>query len=105
MVLIERKKCENVLEARKHERFLIETMNATLNKSIPSRTKSEYDRETRSILHECNCGGKYKIQHRAEHYKTKKHQLYLQNNQTPETPTEPPTDDEANSIVSSNSDH
>ena len=79
-------------------------MGSSLNKSIPSRTKSEYDKETRSILHECNCGGKYKIQHRAEHYKTKKHQLYLQNNpvETPET-TEP--DDDANSIVSSNSEH
>ena len=33
--------------------------------------------ERRSQNFDCECGGKYSIQHRARHFKTKKHQNYL----------------------------
>ena len=42
MVLLDRIKCHDKLDALKYERDLIERHNATLNKNIPSRTTREY---------------------------------------------------------------
>jgi hypothetical protein len=42
MVLIENYSCENRLDALKRERHWIETLQAKLNKVIPTRTKQEY---------------------------------------------------------------
>ena len=39
MILIEKTECENLLDALKREREHIETLHATLNKRVPSRTK------------------------------------------------------------------
>jgi hypothetical protein len=43
MILLETTSCNNVLEARRRERELIEQLGATLNKHLPSRTKQEYN--------------------------------------------------------------
>jgi hypothetical protein len=32
--------------------------------------------------HDCECGGKYKMKHRAEHNNSKKHKKYLEGNKT-----------------------
>ena len=42
MILIEDYSCENKLQATQRERYWIETLNATLNCNIPSRTYQEY---------------------------------------------------------------
>ena len=42
MILIEECDCKNRLEAEQKERHFIETLNATLNQLIPSRTQKEY---------------------------------------------------------------
>jgi hypothetical protein len=42
MILIERISCEDELDARRKERKFIEDLKATLNSSIPSRTKKEW---------------------------------------------------------------
>ena len=42
MILIETKKCENSLDAKRFERKSIEELNAMLNMIIPTRTKQEY---------------------------------------------------------------
>jgi len=47
MVMIEQHSCENKLEAHKRERYWLETLNATLNIQIPSRTDEEYDKNYR----------------------------------------------------------
>jgi hypothetical protein len=42
MVLIGRKQCADKLEAEKHDREYIESLNATLNSYIPTRTQKGY---------------------------------------------------------------
>ena len=42
MIEIEKYSCNDINEAFKQERFWIETLKATLNKVIPSRTKAEW---------------------------------------------------------------
>lgn len=36
-------------------------------------------KQERAVKINCDCGGKYRIQHKATHYKTKKHQEYIKN--------------------------
>ena len=42
MILIENFPCDTKLELHKRERYWLETLGATLNKEIPSRSKKEY---------------------------------------------------------------
>lgn len=40
-----------------------------------------YDKkEYKNKKHNCDCGGKYTNNHKAEHMKSKKHQVYVENN-------------------------
>ena len=52
MVLIEEYSCENKLYATQRERYWVETLHATLNSYIPSRTKKEYYEENKEYLQE-----------------------------------------------------
>jgi hypothetical protein len=45
MVLIEKYPCDDNLELHQRERYWIEELNASLNKSIPSRNQQEYQKE------------------------------------------------------------
>jgi len=54
MIIIEEYPCENVDEARLRERYWLETLGATLNKYIPSRTRQEYVEQNREIIYEKN---------------------------------------------------
>jgi hypothetical protein len=48
MVMIETYPCKNVYEAHSRERHWIETLNAKLNISIPTRTRQEYYEDNKS---------------------------------------------------------
>lgn len=91
MILIERYPCHTRFEKESRERYWIESLNATLNIVIPTRTHKEYYqknadklvenqqeyRQNNNNLIECNCGKitiKYNMSH---HNKTKIHQKYL----------------------------
>jgi hypothetical protein len=102
MVEIEKFPCANKNEAEKRERYWIETLQAKLNKLIPTRTPSEYyednkgkkldyqkayreDNKEKNCLKvkekfTCSCGGKYTYAHKIHHTKTKQHQEYLNSN-------------------------
>jgi hypothetical protein len=45
MIVIEKYPCENVDDARLRERYWFETLGATLNKNVPSRTIQEYKKK------------------------------------------------------------
>jgi hypothetical protein len=98
--LLEECPCENIEQLRKREGHYIRIMDC-VNKVIPGRTKKEYDIENRDKLCEykkqyridnrekikeerkphiyCDCGGKYKKQHKSTHERSKKHQNYINN--------------------------
>jgi len=65
--------CDNVEQLRKVEGKYIREMKC-VNKCIPDRTRKEYA----NTKVNCECGGKYTMCHRALHFRTKKHQKYLQ---------------------------
>ena len=102
MILIDRCSCVDGLDAKKKERELIEALGANLNKSIPSRARTEYwqeygskqeYKEKRKLymtdyrathateLHEkvqCGCGGRYPSSYKAAHLKCAKHLTFLE---------------------------
>ena len=76
--------CDNKRELNIVEREFMESLNATLNKVVPTRTKIEYIKQYRidnkdiiakqkSQKFNCECGGKYTASHKAKHFKSKKH--------------------------------
>lgn len=113
MVLIETGTFENSLEVKKRERELIEELKATLNGNVPSRSFDEYRKthyqnnkekikeykQKYYIEHKdniiqkwhascnCSCGGSYSLNNKEKHFKTQRHQKYLQQQETPETAT------------------
>lgn len=52
MVMIEQYPCQNKLEAERKEREYIETLNANLNKVIPTRTRKEWINEHKDEITE-----------------------------------------------------
>ena len=99
MILLERRSCQDTLDARRIERKFIEELKPSLNRHIPSRTPSEYYQENKEHMLECvreyyknnkekidewrnttftcECGGTYMNHNKARHAKTAKHQDYL----------------------------
>jgi hypothetical protein len=95
MLVIEEYPCENMYEACLRERHWLETLHATLNTNIPSRTYQQWtddnkehlkdykakwyedNRKERNEKIECECGGKYTKQHKLRHFKSQKHLKYL----------------------------
>ena len=95
MVLIESYPCQNKLEKDKRERYWLETLQASLNKSIPSRTRQEwrdlhknehkqyninyYQQNKEELLKKysqkciCVCGKKHNFNNASNHRKTKYH--------------------------------
>ena len=109
-VELEKQFCETEYDRLIRERYWIETLNATLNTQIPSRTRKEYNETNKEQISlykkeynetnkdkinqqkkeyyktnrdkinqqfTCECGGKYTHQHKTTHFKTKKHQDYI----------------------------
>jgi hypothetical protein len=83
MIEIEKFPCSDVNEARKRERYYIETLKAELNKHIPSRTPKEYYEENKEHFKEYkkewNKQNKEQIyKHNKEYYEENKEQLLKQ---------------------------
>ena len=101
MIEIEKFTCDDSREAHKRERFWVETLNATLNCQVPSRTKPERVEDNKEVAkiwgknnyslnrerlierHSCLCGGKFTTKNIQTHYKTQKHLEYLDNTESP----------------------
>ncbi len=91
ILLIELYPCGSKDELHARERSYIEN-NECVNKVIPGRTKKEWRIDNKEKIreyrvnnkdkinqkHDCECGGKFTYAHKAKHFKTKKHQRYLQ---------------------------
>ncbi len=95
LIIHEKLPVKDIYEAVLRERFWTEYYMATLNSTVPGRTKSEYgakwhtehreERNQRSAVwnaanadrmrekHTCACGGKYTTQSRSRHIKSKIH--------------------------------
>jgi len=96
MILIENVNCNAKLELHQKERYYIEKLKPSLNQQLPSRTQEElleYQKEhnkeyrikNKDKINEyqkkkftCECGGKFTICHKNQHFKTKKHIKFLQ---------------------------
>lgn len=103
MILVKNYSCNNKLELLAEERRCMEQDNNRLNKELPTRTPKEwrddnkqkskdyyennkqtskdyYENNKEEILKKitCECGGKYQHCSKARHYKSKKHQKYLE---------------------------
>lgn len=70
MVIIEKCNYNTREEVLTRERELIEKLKATLNTTIPIRSKEEKE----SII--CDCGGFYTYNNKSKHIKTIKHKEY-----------------------------
>lgn len=84
MIEIEKYSCKGRLEACKRERYWVETLHATLNSNIPSRTKKQHYDDTKDVVNIkrcqqfiCDCGKTYSLRHIARHNKTQKHINYI----------------------------
>jgi len=89
----------NTKELYDVERKYIEQLKPSLNCFIPNRTKGEYYQDNRETIranqtqyrqdnkelllsnkkqkHQCPCGGRYTTGSKARHFKTKKHQSFI----------------------------
>ena len=76
MIEIERFEAIDGYDAKKRERHWIETLKATLNGNIPSRTKKEYYEDYKIIINECN---KYNYYNNIEK-EHKRAEIYYKNN-------------------------
>ena len=74
----------------KMERWYIENCKeSNLNKSIPTRTHKEYNKQNKELIKEkrkqkmtCICGSVFRICDKSRHCRSLKHQKYIENNQT-----------------------
>ena len=98
MIEIEKYPCNDGNEARARERDHYENQNTTLNMRNPSRNPKEYYQDNKDILDEknrihyqktkeyylkkfeCECGGSYTHKNRSKHFKTDKHQKFINEN-------------------------
>lgn len=76
MIEIEKYPCNDLNEALKRERYWIETLKATLNKVIPSRTQKEYREDNKNKILNLN---KEYYQNNAEKIKADGKQYYKNN--------------------------
>ena len=89
MIKIEKYPCNDDLEARSRERHWYEVLNANMNSHCPilyvgekKQYEKEYRKNYRQEKHKCICGGSFTTQHKLEHFKTKKHLKYIQENES-----------------------
>jgi hypothetical protein len=74
MVQIEEYSCSNSNEAGARERYWYETLNANMNNKVPNRSEKEF----KNIIFNCECGGKYTNTNKSRHFKSIKHQTFIQ---------------------------
>lgn len=102
MIQLEQYDAKTKLELHARERYWVETLKATLNCQIPTRTHSEYLENNKELITKqnkeyyeenkkkiaerfnekftCKCGGKYTRVNKLCHQKTKIHSAYLKLN-------------------------
>jgi hypothetical protein len=96
MIQIEEYCCNNSNEASARERYWYEFLNANLNKQVPNRSKKEHTENNKETIATykkkwykknkekinekivCECGGNYTYVSKSKHFKTQKHQNYIQ---------------------------
>jgi hypothetical protein len=89
MIEIEKYCCNDGNEATARERYWFETLNSNMNNNVPNRSDKEYQEqyyinnkekknEKRKHKIVCECGGEYSYNNKSQHFKTKKHQNYIQ---------------------------
>lgn len=76
MILLENINCNDVQEARQHERRWIETKQATLNKNVPNRSHSEYKKIYNLTYHLTPQHIEYKQNYRDTH-KEQTHETWV----------------------------
>lgn len=74
----------NKYELHDLERKAIQTMKPSLNCTMPNRNKKEYNKkykqDNKDYIYQkvnCICGGKYTMNHKARHMKTRKHRDFI----------------------------
>ena len=84
IIQLEQVEFNTKFELRARERHYIESLNASLNQTIPNRSHTESDKNwhdnNRAILNlkiDCACGGKYTAVNKSTHLKTKRHTHFL----------------------------
>ena len=99
--LVEEHPCDNVEQLRRREGEIMRQYQSGLNSKIAGRTETgwredneehlkehtkKYREENKEALNkwkttkvQCECGGKYTLSHKTRHFKSKKHQNYLNN--------------------------
>ncbi len=117
LVMVEEYNAQNKNDLHSRERYWMEQLKPSLNKTVPTRTKQEYyqdnkeeiklyekqyrddhknemkkyladHKEKRSKKVNCTCGGKYTVAQKSTHFKSKIHQAsHIQI--LPNPPTEP----------------
>ena len=96
MIETEKYCCKDGNEATARERYWYETLNGNMNNNVPNRSQKEYVKSNKEIIKErqqqyyldtkeiknekfiCECGGKYTTQNKSTHFKSKKHQNFIQ---------------------------
>ena len=83
IVLLENVNCETKDQLFKRERFYIESLEC-VNKTTAGRTKKEYHEANKESLNkirlkiiECECGSSIQTCEKARHYRSKKHQTFI----------------------------
>jgi hypothetical protein len=80
LIVIEKFPCEDVHDARARERHWYELLSPVLNSRKPIARENEHKNSLKfhnNIRHECECGGSFLVKHRANHYRTQKHNKFL----------------------------
>ena len=75
--LIEVCECRNDYERLWHERFWTDLLQPELNKNNAINEDGEYDQRKNFAAYNCECGSKYSINHKGQHFSTKKHKNYV----------------------------
>lgn len=97
MIEVEKYSCNDRKELHSRERYWFETLQATLNKWVPNRSNKQYkednkekikkyhkqhyedNKEKRQQKKTCECGSIVSVNNLQRHFKTKKHQKFLEN--------------------------
>lgn len=84
MVLVESYEAQNKLSLHARERYWLETLKATLNCKIPTRTRTEYYKDNKEEIDEKQKeyhknNKEYLVEYRKEYYKENKEQLNEKN--------------------------
>ena len=110
MIEIEKFKCNDNHEASARERYWYEMLNSTVNMKIPNRSSKEYRsiyyssqekldhchnvqrkyyQENKQLIlqcrkekFKCSCGSLCRISDKSSHFKTKKHQSFINSQDT-----------------------